>query len=394
MNAMIPLLPLPQTTKLVIALLAIAAPAFWALPLTLRRTRVARALAAVAVALPVIGLLLWAESPFPGLGVRITWSSLVVLLPLALSLWPCMLLVRLSLLRRKSPSPPAANPVPEGALLSRRTLLQGSAMALPVGAVSAGAAGLTGSSEPQRIPIIQMRYPDLHPDLVGLKILQLSDLHLGVSMHTIDLERLLLRASALKPDLIVFTGDVADDLDELEKALTLVHRFRPRLGVYACLGNHEYLHDIDATLPIYLASPVSLLVDAGVTLQVGAATLYLAGVDDPIYEGRPSTFFAQAVKRCAEGADPEAFKLLLCHRPEGFVPAAAEGFDLTLSGHTHGGQLGLFGRSVFERVVPTHFPWGPYQRGKSRLYTTSGFGHWFPFRLGCPTEAPLIVLSR
>lgn len=180
----------------------------------------------------------------------------------------------------------------------------------------------------------------------------------------------------------------------MEKALDVAHRFRPRLGVYACLGNHEYLHDITISRPIYERSQVPLLVGSGVTLHVGAARLFLAGADDPIYQGNGPAFFEKTIGRCAAMAGASDFKLLLCHRPEGFVPASKHGFDLTLSGHTHGGQVGLFGRSVFERLIPEQFPWGPYRRGKSRLYTTSGFGHWFPFRLGCPTEAPLIVLTR
>jgi uncharacterized protein len=63
-------------------------------------------------------------------------------------------------------------------------------------------------------------------------------------------------------------------------------------------------------------------------------------------------------------------------------------------GHTHGGQIGLFGRSAFEALAPELHLWGTYARGESRLYTTSGFGHWFPFRLGCPTEAPILELVR
>jgi uncharacterized protein len=106
--------------------------------------------------------------------------------------------------------------------------------------------------------------------------------------------------------------------------------------------------------------------------------------------------------------------MLLCHRPEGFDPAIDNGFDLTLSGHTHGGQLGLLGRSLLEHIRPGIGWWGAYAKqrsvteaaaaafarrtrtpgGPSRLYTTSGFGHWFPFRLGCPTEMPVVVLER
>lgn len=68
--------------------------------------------------------------------------------------------------------------------------------------------------------------------------------------------------------------------------------------------------------------------------------------------------------------------------------------DLTLAGHAHGGQIGFNGHSAFERIWPDQYLWGPYSVGRSRLYTTSGFGHWFPFRVNCPTEAPLIELAR
>jgi predicted MPP superfamily phosphohydrolase len=107
---------------------------------------------------------------------------------------------------------------------------------------------------------------------------------------------------------------------------------------------------------------------------------------------------APSIEAAATESPPDAdFRLLLCHRPEGFGPASERGFDLTLSGHTHGAQLGLFGRSLLQRLRPEVGWWGAYARpGKtrpSRLYTTSGFGHWFPFRFGCPTEMPLLVLE-
>jgi predicted MPP superfamily phosphohydrolase len=134
-------------------------------------------------------------------------------------------------------------------------------------------------------------------------------------------------------------------------------------------------------------------------VQVGQAKLFVGGADDPVHlagdiEGR----LGPSIARAAEGSGPSDFRLLLCHRPEGFGPAIAHGFDLTLSGHTHGGQLGLFGRSLFERLYPDTGWWGTYERarpgrGPARLYTTSGFGHWFPFRLGCPTEMPVLVLE-
>jgi hypothetical protein len=84
----------------------------------------------------------------------------------------------------------------------------------------------------------------------------------------------------------------------------------------------------------------------------------------------------------------------MSHRPDVFPYAADLGVQLTLSGHTHGGQIGFDGRSVLEGVFPHSFLWGEYAIKASRLYTTCGAGHWFPFRLGCPAEAPLITLRR
>jgi hypothetical protein len=266
--------------------------------------------------------------------------------------------------------------------------------ALPAAAVGGSAAGFRGADDPPRLPVIPLRFPDLHPDLEGLRNLHLRDLHLGAGRRAADLAAFLDRAAAERPDLVVLTGDVADDLGELAEALCIVHRYRPRLGVYAALGNHEYLHDIEATRPIYERSPVPLLVDRGVTLEVGAARLYLAGVDDCFGKGDGPRFYAEAAARCAAGAPPDAFRLLLCHRPRGFAAAAAHGFDLTLAGHTHGGQVGLFGMSAFQPLLRGEPLWGVYQRGGKKLYTTSGFGHWFPFRLGCPAEAPILVLTR
>ena len=390
-----PLLPWPETIAVFLVTVAVAVAALAVFPRGAWRTRLAWTAAAPA-GVTALGLSLWATgSPtFAGRGVWLSWHVLILLAPLAVSLLPSAVLARLSLRAAPAAPPPERGRTSAPRRSTRRDLLGGVAALIPVSTLGGGVRGLDNASAPQRIPIVRMRYPDLHPDLEGLRILQLSDLHLGAAMRAPDLEALLERAAALEPDLIVLTGDVADDLHELEEALRIVARYRPRLGVFAALGNHEYLHDIGATRPIYEKSAVPLLVDRGVTLGVGAATLYLAGADDPIDKGEPRRFLAEAVARCAAGAPGDAFRLLLCHRPEGFIPASAHGFHLTLSGHTHGGQVGLLGVSAFQPLLPEQFLWGAYQRGGSRLYTTSGFGHWFPFRVGCPTEAPLIVLGR
>jgi predicted MPP superfamily phosphohydrolase len=182
----------------------------------------------------------------------------------------------------------------------------------------------------------------------------------------------------------------------------MVHDLGARYGAFASLGNHEYLHGIEVSRPAYERSPVPLLVASGRSLRIGRATMWIGGADDPVHMGGDIAWMlGPSIHGAMRGAPANAdFRLLLCHRPEGFVPASDAGFDLTLSGHTHGGQLGFLGRSLMEKVRPNVFWWGKYararegRRGPSRLYTTSGFGHWFPFRLGCPTEMPLVVLRH
>jgi hypothetical protein len=355
------------------------------------------------------------------LGTRIAYVGVLVLAPAALTLPFTALLNRLLLRLFTRPSPPAlAFPVP-GSLfststptptptpahaLSRRAFIHAGTASLPALGAIAGARGLTSAGDPPRIPVIPMRFENLHPDLEGLRILQLSDLHLGACAGLADLAKGLDAAiSAQHPDLIVLTGDLADDPALITGALELVARANARHGALASLGNHEYLHDIEVTRPKYEASAIPLLVSAGQTLTIGRAKLFIGGADDPVHmHGDIAAMLRPSIERAAADASPDAdFRLLLCHRPEGFGPAAELGFDLTLSGHTHGGQIGLFGRSIFEKLMPGTGWWGTYARPRhagsrsrsspARLYTTSGFGHWFPFRIGCPTEMPILVLE-
>jgi uncharacterized protein len=276
--------------------------------------------------------------------------------------------------------------------LGRRQVAKVVASAVPL--VTLGAAG-KGYESGLRLPVLRpvpMPYPSLHPDLRGLTILHLSDLHLGFVRAAHDLEAVLERLPA-QPDLVVLTGDVADDLHQLERALCAVRNVAPRVGVFSVLGNHEYLHDAEFARDAHRRARVPLLVGEGATVSVGNAKLHIAGADDPVrLHGDITEFMDATVASAMRGASEDAFRLLLSHRPEGFVAGARHGAHLTLSGHTHGGQIGFNGKSAFEPIWSERYLWGSFRRGRSRLYTTSGFGHWFPFRLGCPTEVPLVTL--
>jgi predicted MPP superfamily phosphohydrolase len=391
---MFPPLNAPTTLRIFLVLLLVAVvslrlivPAWW----RVRGVRWGASGAALAIG---VGFAMWVGGPEMGSyatsywGVVVAWGLLTLLAPAVLTLPVAGAAWHVARAVTREPQ--------RTERLSRRGVLQASCALLPGAAFSASSGGLIAANAPPRLPRVTMAFDGLHPDLVGLKILQISDAHLGACLGLVHLEKLLERVRAREPDLVLFTGDLADDVAQIQPALRMASELQPRLGVFAAMGNHEYLHDGRVTRPLYEKSPVSLLVNRGTKLRFGGATVWLAGADEP--PGHPGAFeapgarFDRNVRKCLDGAPRDAFRLLMCHRPEGFPAAAREGFHLTLSGHTHGGQVGLFGRSLFEQN--DRYMWGTYERAGGKLYTTSGFGHWYPFRLGCPAEAPLIVLAR
>jgi predicted MPP superfamily phosphohydrolase len=279
----------------------------------------------------------------------------------------------------------------------RRTLVMASAAAIPVTAAAVAGFGVVRSMSAVRFPEITLFFPDLPTDLDGLRVLQLSDPHLGYYSDLDDFEHTMEEASQQRADLVLATGDISDDLAMLPGALRLMHALKPRLGVYASLGNHEYYANIKHVMKIIDAGPVPLLKDNGVTIPVGASRIYLGGVDDPVWalpQGSREVTLRDSLMRVMDGAPSDAFYLMMSHRPEGFDFAAAEKLHLTLSGHYHGGQVGYNGRSIFESYLPRRYMWGHYQRDVSQLYTSAGMGHWFPLRFNCPREAPVYVLRR
>ena len=280
--------------------------------------------------------------------------------------------------------------------MSRREFLRNAAAAMPLLSTASGLSGMARSFEEVRLPVFHFQFANLPAALQGLKICQLSDMHLGYFRGVRDMERLFERVAAQQPDLVLVTGDIADDLTLLPATLRLLEALPAPLGVYASLGNHEYYRGIQNVRKYFDASAIPLLCNEGLALSVQNATLFIGGADDPSRSRETdfAIFFPQTTEAALREASSDAFKILLSHRPQSFYTAAELSAQLTLAGHTHGMQIGYNGRSLFERNGSEKLLWGHYQRGASQLYTTSGVGHWFPFRLGCPPEAPMIVLER
>jgi len=277
----------------------------------------------------------------------------------------------------------------------RRHFLKGAAAIVPVAALTSASSGIAHAFTDCRVYEKEIALPNLPENLVGFRILHLSDIHIGYYTWLEDVEELLERAREFKPDIILATGDLSDRVDVYGDLLNLLDQFKAPLGVFACVGNHEYFRGFDRIRRIFDLSPVTFLLNQGVNLKVGGSSVFIGGADDPRrMHSATAEFFHKTLESTLQERDVSDCTIVMSHRPTAFDLADQYDIDLILAGHTHGGQIGTGKRSAFEAMYPNAYLWGLYEKGPHRLYTTSGVGHWFPFRLGCPAEAPILKLVR
>ncbi|MEA3296881.1 MAG: metallophosphoesterase [candidate division Zixibacteria bacterium] len=276
---------------------------------------------------------------------------------------------------------------------NRRAFLKVTAASLPVSAAALSVTGVARAFADVNVFKKPILFDDLPLSLQGLRIFHLTDLHLAHFVALDSLSEVLAVADSLSPDLVVVTGDIADDLTLLNDALSMINNLQPPHGVYACLGNHEHFRGLAKVRRSFERSPVQLLTDQSITIDVDGCSLLVSGIDDPVrLDAADYAFFRQHIDMALTDVGNFDFSVLMSHRPVALEYASEVGVNLTLAGHTHGGQIGFMGRSLLEWAWPDHYLWGHYRIGASHLYTSSGAGHWFPFRLGCPREAPVIEL--
>ncbi|MCR5758137.1 MAG: metallophosphoesterase [Selenomonas sp.] len=223
--------------------------------------------------------------------------------------------------------------------------------------------------------------------LSGLTLAQISDVHLGKFFSLDNLRNLLKRVAEDEPDILVVTGDLFDDVEMnpaaaqvLDEAVDLFPK-----GIYFAIGNHEYYRNWGRTLSFLKKTRVHILV--GRAEKVPGTDLWLAGAeysfarDDESFEQEKAALTQKAVKDIPQEELKQT--ILLAHHPEFIDDGAALGIPLTLTGHTHGGQLGIFGLPVIPAFKYTR---GLVKNGDSLGYVHCGNGSWLPIRVGCPPE--------
>jgi len=259
-----------------------------------------------------------------------------------------------------------------------------------IGALLTIAYGLWSGTRPPVIKRVELTIPRLAHELDGLKIAQLSDIHIGPTLGERFAAELARRTAALSPDLIVITGDLVDgSVERLREDVEPLITMSAPLGLYFVTGNHELISAADPWVSYLMERGVRVLENEGLQLKRQGATLNIAGVED--WEGsrfpppRPPS-----LSEALEGLDPEAPTILLAHQPKAAREAAERGVALQLSGHTHGGQMFPFSWLIY---LDQPYRSGLYDVEGMKLYVSEGTGYWGPpLRVGTRSELTLITL--
>ncbi len=232
--------------------------------------------------------------------------------------------------------------------------------------------------------------------LSGLRIAQITDLHIGPMMRAPKLRGYVDRINRLEPDLIVITGDIFDfDPQYIEEGCTELARLRAKRGVFAVLGNHDVYTGTERVVEgIREHTDIRVLRDEWVEIDVDGTPICLAGIEDPGEGWRAKESEHPALDVLAPKIPSHLPRVLLAHRPSYFAHASRAGFQVVLAGHTHGGQLRFpFAKNFNVSRVIAHHTSGRFDMDGSTLYVSQGLGvAGLPVRLNCPREISLIRL--
>jgi predicted MPP superfamily phosphohydrolase len=250
---------------------------------------------------------------------------------------------------------------------------------------------ITATKDPE---IVKVSIPitDLPLNFQGLKIIQISDVHVGQTIKAGFVKTIVDLSNAQNPDLVMLTGDFVDgSYFQLEKDVSYFKNLKSKLGVFYVPGNHEYYWNLDEWVNVFTKLGATALLNTHVIIKKNNDELVIAGVHD-YSASRVNEKYISSPMRSIEGAPKHLKKILLAHQPKSAYEAEASGFDLQLSGHSHAGQF--FPSSILIYFFQP-FVKGLYRYKKLWLYVNRGTGYWGPpNRMGVPSEITLIELTN
>ena len=235
---------------------------------------------------------------------------------------------------------------------------------------------------------VEINLPRLPKALDGMRIIHLSDIHHSPFTGLEHILRAIKIANRLKPDMFVLTGDfVSHEPEYIEPVAKVLGELKAEMGTHACLGNHDHWTDPDMVTKHLRDAGINVMINEGRRFEARGTSFWLAGVDDHMVG---KTDLAAALK----GSFPDEMKLLLAHNPIIFRQCVKHGIDLTLSGHTHGGQVRV--RDSQRRLLRKRkLTAGLHSRKGAHIYITRGIGTVvLPVRYQCPPEISLLELRR
>jgi predicted MPP superfamily phosphohydrolase len=264
-----------------------------------------------------------------------------------------------------------------------------------VGAGAAVAVGVGAVAAMRGPHLVRVDVPiaGLDPTLDGLRIVQISDLHVGPTIGERYVRSVVRMANGLAPDLVALTGDIVDGtVDRLGPQVTPLAELMPKERTFLVLGNHDYYSGATPWVEQFKALGLRVLLNEHAIVMHKGAPIVVGGVVDPAVHLSDPT----QTPRPDLAAAPEAghaFRLLLAHNPKLAPLAEQAGFDLQLSGHTHAGQF--FPWTLAVRLIHAPHVAGLSRRGRLTVYVSAGTGTWGPpVRFGTKPELTELRLVR
>ncbi len=353
-----------------------------------RRSRPARwkRWAAPAGLLLSAGLLMAGFGANTSRGMMLLSHDLVLLVRAAGLMWALFSLAAMAalLVVRAIPRPgPRHSPARRGFLLAAR----GAVLGAP--AIAAGYGVFIERSD-LKLRIVDLPVRGLPRDLHGLRLVQVSDIHLSPYLTAREFRRAIDMANETRAHIALVTGDLISTVgDPLDDCLAELKRLRADAGVIGCLGNHEvYTRTMDYVTDEGAKIGIDFLRSRNRVFRFGSADLNFAGVD---YQKFHAPYLTGAEKLVVPGMP----NILLSHNPDVFPVAAEKGFQATIAGHTHGGQITaeILDQNISIARFYTQYVYGVFRHGDASAYVTRGIGTvGLPARLGAPPEVALIRL--